>query len=128
MAVTDSQGNVIYRRTEVTTPVENVIVGDLLHNMPVRHSEPQSDFIWKVQAWDDNEENGIELLMTMGNPIEVTRMVPLEDNQCIECGKVPVKYAAKRLCSRCYQRQHRATAREQSSNRTDGEVELPYPA
>lgn len=117
----------LYRQTEMTVPVENVQAGDLLHGIPIRFSEPHNDFIWRLQAETDDEDSGIELLMTMGKPITVVRDVPLGPNQCISCGNEPVKYAAKRLCSRCYQRQHRETARKQSPLKGAKEIELPFP-
>lgn len=114
------RGTGIMRTVTLSVPVEEVIEGDRLFGQRVYVSEPQSDYIWRVLAEAEDEEAGIELLVTTGKRVTVTREVPLGPDQCKECGRSPVKYAAKNLCSRCYQRQHRATARKQSQN--DNEV------
>lgn len=105
-------GNVIHRLTEVTVPVQLVQEGDLLFDIPVRHSEPESDFIWLLDAFTDDEEAGIRLLITNNRPVSVKRWLPLEEGQCIDCGRKPVKYAARRQCSACYQREHRAARKQ----------------
>lgn len=108
MYATDKDGNTIYRKTTVTMPVQLVQEKDLLFEMPVRHSEPQSDFIWRLEAHTDDEEAGILLQMTINHPITVQRWLPLNEDQCIDCGREGIKYAARHQCSACYQREQRA--------------------
>lgn len=108
---TDAQGNMIYRMTDLTMPVQLVQEGDLVFDIPVRHSEPHSDYIWCLDANTEDEQAGIRLLMTINMPVTVKRAVPLKENQCIECGREGVKYAARRQCNACYQREHRAARR-----------------
>jgi len=112
---TDDRGNVIYRTTEMDIPVEEVQPGDLLFDIPVIFSEPHSDWIWSLTAETPGSESGITMLITKGNSVIIKRSVPLEENQCIDCGRLGVKYAAKRQCSACYQRKHREAARRNSS-------------
>lgn len=108
MYATDKDGNTIYRKTTVTMPVQLVQENDLLFEIPVRHSEPQSDYIWRLDAYTDDEEAGIMLQMTLNRPITVQRWLPLNENQCIDCGREGIKYAARHQCSACYQREQRA--------------------
>lgn len=107
---TDRRGNVIYRTAEVEMPVQLVQAGDLLFDIPVVNSEPQSDWIWVIEAHTPTEDKGIRLLMTINEPVTVKRSLPLEENQCIDCGRQGVKYAARHQCNACYQRQHRQEA------------------
>jgi len=114
MYARNPDGSTIYRLTDVTMPVQLVEQNDLLFDIPVKHSEPESDFIWRLDAYTDDEEAGIRLLMTINRPINVRRWMPLREDQCLSCGRDGVKYAAKHLCATCYQRQHRAARREQT--------------
>lgn len=108
MYATDKDGNTIYRKTTLTMPVQLVKEDDLLFEIPVRHSEPHSDWIWSLDAFTDDEEAGIKLLMTINRPITVQRWLPLNEDQCIDCGREGIKYAARHQCSACYQRDQRA--------------------
>lgn len=110
------KGDVIYRTTEITVPVQEVKAGDLLFDIPVVYSEPQTDWIWMVDARDEENDKGIQLLMTKDEPVKVKRSLPLEENQCIDCGRQGVKYAARHQCNACYQRDHRQkTARSKQA-------------
>lgn len=127
MYATDANGQTIYRLTPITTNVEAIQEGDLLFEIPIRVSEPQTDYIWRIQGWTEDDEQGIELLMTEHCPVLIERWLPLLENQCIDCGRMNVKYAARHQCSACYQREHRRTARKPSRhNRVTGESRLSY--
>lgn len=102
----------LYRMEEMVVPVQTVQEGDLVFALAVVHSEPYSDYIWTLEANDAQNdqpaEAGLILRITTGHPITIQRKVPLRENQCIDCGRDGVKYAARHQCNACYQREYRA--------------------
>lgn len=122
MYATDKDGNTIHRLTTCTMPVQLVKQGDLLFDIPVRYSEPYSDYIWQLDAHTDDEEAGIRLQMTINRPVTVKRWLPLNEDQCIDCGREGIKYAARHQCSACYQRDQRA--KQPGKRQTRGGTQL----
>lgn len=104
------RASVTYTDT-ISVVAEDVQPGDLLFGLRVNYSEPQTDWIWHVEASNetDTEEAtaGIVLDVTRNWPLTVTRRMTLGEDQCIVCKRHGIKYAAQHKCNACYQRERR---------------------